>query len=348
MSKLSRLNTWRRTILVAATQPIGRSNSKKPLPPIEPLAVKNVLICRPNHRLGNQLLTTPLVQEVLATFPNTTIDFFVKGGVVPILYQNYERIGRFIALPKKHFKQLPTYLGAWISLRKKHYDLVINVVSSSSSGRLSTKLARSEYKVFGENDDLIAGLYPNFQHIAKRPVYRLRHALSQWGIQEYPAPVHCLNIKLGADELVIGKQKLDALVKDPSRKTISLYTFATGAKCYDQSWWLPFLEALKTNFPTYNFLEILPVENVSSIDFKEPSLYSRDIREMAAVMANTSVLITADCGVMHLASAAQVPIVALFSVTHPDTYGPFNSPSVSLKTEGLQVKEIINAVRKIV
>jgi len=345
MSKLKRLNSWRRSILKTLTQPVGRSNSTKQLSPINPLEVINVLICRPNHRLGNQLLTTPLVQEVLATFPNATIDFFVKGGVVPILYTNYDRIGRFIALPKKHFKQLLTYLRAWISLRKKRYDLVINVVSTSSSGRLSTKMARSSYKVFGENDEAIAGNYPDFQHIAKRPVYRLRHALSQWGIPERQTPVPCLNIQLGKDELAVGKQKLDALVKDPSAKTISLYTFATGAKCYDQSWWLPFLEALRTNFPAYNFLEILPVENVSSIDFNEPSLYSRDIREMAAVMANTAVLITADCGVMHLASSAQVPIVGLFSVTRPDTYGPYNPPSVSLKTEGLQVEEIINAVR---
>ena len=140
---------------------------------------------------------------------------------------------------------------------------------------------------------------------------------------------------------------MEGLVSNPSLKTISLYTFATGAKCYDQSWWLPFLEALRANFPTYNFLEILPVENVSSIDFTEPAFYSRNIREMAAVMANTDVLITADCGVMHLASAAQVPIVALFSVTKPEIYGPYNPPSVSLSTEDLQVDEIITAVKEI-
>ena len=101
MSKLKRLNNWRRAILLSLTQPVGRNTSEKKLPSIDPQAVSNVLICRPNHRLGNQLLTTPLVQEVLATFPNATVDLFVKGGVVPVLYINYERIGQFIALPKK-------------------------------------------------------------------------------------------------------------------------------------------------------------------------------------------------------------------------------------------------------
>lgn len=347
MSKLKRLNNWRRAILLSITQPVGRTNSGKQLPAIDPQAVTKVLICRPNHRLGNQLLTTPLVQEVLDTFPNATVDFFVKGGVVPVLYTNYDRIGRFISLPKKHFKQLLKYLGAWVSLRKKRYDLVINVIETSSSGRLSTKFTRSKYKLFGGNDEQQAELNPDFKHNAKRPVYRLRHALSQWGIPERQEPVPYMNIRLSEKEIETGKQNMEGLVNDPSLKTICLYTFATGAKCYDQTWWLPFLEALRTNFPTYNFLEILPVENVSSIDFKEPALYSKNIREMAAVMANTSVLITADCGVMHLASAAQVPIVALFSVTQPEIYGPYNPPSVSLKTEGLQVDEIITTVKNI-
>ncbi len=347
MTLLRRLNSWRRATMKSITRPVGRPSSGKQLPPINPLAVRHVLICRPNHRLGNQLLTTPLVQEVLATFPNATLDFFVKGGVVPVLYKNYERIGRFIALPKQHFKHLFAYLATWISLERKHYDLVINVVSTSSSGRISTKIARSSYKIFGEKEDQIAGLYPDFKHIAKRPVYRLRHALSQWGIPESTAPVPCLNIKLSDEERTAGKQLMDKLVTNPSAPTICLYTFATGAKCYGSDWWLPFLDTLKETFPAYNVLEILPVEHVSSIDFKEPSLYSKDVREMAAVMANASVLITADCGVMHLASAAGTPIVALFSITQPEIYGPYNAPSVSLKTDNLGVEEIIDAVRKI-
>ena len=30
--------------------------------------IKRILICRPNHRLGNLLLLTPLLQEVIETF----------------------------------------------------------------------------------------------------------------------------------------------------------------------------------------------------------------------------------------------------------------------------------------
>ena len=36
--------------------------------------VKRILICRPNHRLGNLLLLSPLVQELESTLPNSEID----------------------------------------------------------------------------------------------------------------------------------------------------------------------------------------------------------------------------------------------------------------------------------
>ena len=65
--------------------------------------IKRILICRPNHRLGNLLLITPLLQEVIETFPSAKIDLFVKGGIAPSLFLNYSNIGRIIQLPRRPF-----------------------------------------------------------------------------------------------------------------------------------------------------------------------------------------------------------------------------------------------------
>ena len=73
----------------AVTKGIG-SNYTEPQPgSLKPENIKRVLITRPNHRLGNQLLLTPIVQEVIATFPNCKIDLFVKGGVAYPVFENY-------------------------------------------------------------------------------------------------------------------------------------------------------------------------------------------------------------------------------------------------------------------
>jgi hypothetical protein len=52
--------------------------------------------------------------------------------------------------------------------------------------------------------------------------------------------------------------------------------------------------ALLQRISDYNIIEILPVENVSQIAFKSPVFYSKDIREIGAVIANTEIFIGAD------------------------------------------------------
>jgi len=337
------VNFFRKRLLKELTKNVGGTFSGKS-GLIDPTKVKNVLIIRPNHRLGNQLLMTPLVQEVAETFPNARIDLFA-GKIAPVLFQNYACVDRIIRIPRKPFKDLFNYVKAWVQIRAKKYDFVVNVEKDSSSGRLATSFARANYKLHGEDLDGIQPL--DYKHIAKNPIYNLRHVLSQLGVSETHKEMPCLDLKLSARELEKGKALLLSLVEDKNKPVISLYTFATGAKCYTEDWWSAFYEELKIRFSDYTILEILPVENVSMIGFKAPTLYSKDVREMAAVMANTAVYIGADCGIMHLASAAPTPTFGFFSVTNPLSYAPYNKGSQAFVTTGLENEQIFMELEKL-
>ena len=332
------INRFRKKLLKALTRNIGTHFSGK-LGDFDKNKVSSVLIVRPNHRLGNQLLMTPIVQEVEDTFPNASIDLFA-GKIAPVLFQNYDRVDRIIWIPRKPFKELFNYLKAWMSIRKKRYDFVVNVDKGSSSGRLATSFARANYKLHGEEVDEIQIHHADYHHIAKYPVYNLRYALSKLGIADTNKEMPCLNLKLSAEELEQGKNMLLSLVDAKEKPVISLYTFATGAKCYTESWWIAFYEELKISFSDYTILEILPVENISKIAFRAPSFYSTDIRQMAAVMANSAVFIGADCGIMHLASAAPTPTFGFFSVTNPQRYAPYNKGSKAFITAKLENETI--------
>lgn len=294
--------------------------------------INRILISRPNGRLGNMLLITPLVQEVIATFPDCQIDLFVKGQVAQSVFRNYPNIDRIINLPGKPFKNLATYLASWIRLRKYRYDLVINVDSHSSSGRLSTQFARTQYRFFGDapQDSLLR--YIDHQHMAKYPVYNLRSYLSGLGYPNPGMPIPLLDLKLSVEELTAGRQKLDTLTGN-DKPTLALFTNATGNKCYPESWWMDFYDRLQTEYPQYHILEILPVTNVSRIGFQAPSFYSKDIREMGAVMAHAAAFISADCGIMHLASAVNTTVMALFSTPNYNKYHPYNGRSIAVDTQ---------------
>ncbi len=343
------INSIRRSILRGLTSGLSHETTYKgPDSKIDPAAIKRVLLCRPNGRLGNQLLMTPLVKEVCENLPNCKIDLFVKGNLSRILFRNYPQVDRIIRLPGKPFRHLFAYMKVWIDLRRYSYDLVVNVIPNSSSGRLSATVARGKYKLFCEMpEDML--VHDDHMHMAKKPVYCLRSFLKSMGMPDVDnKPISGLDIKLTAEDMKHGAEVLRGLVGN-DKKTISLYTFATGVKCFPKEWWMEFYDKLKAKFGgEYNFIEILPMENVSQIDFREISLYSRDLFEIAAVMANTEMYIGADCGIMHLAGAAGIPVLGLFSTTDPRVYQVYNDNSVAIKTSSdHDMDEIIGLVEDI-
>ncbi len=89
---------------------------------------------------------------------------------------------------------------------------------------------------------------------------------------------------------------------------------------------------MKMHFPDYLFIEILPVENISMLNFSIPSYYSKDVRKIASVIANTDIFIGADSGMMHLASASLTKTIGLFSVTDVYTYSPYGNGSTAIDT----------------
>ncbi|KVV13210.1 glycosyltransferase family 9 protein [Flavobacterium sp. TAB 87] len=344
MSFKIQINALRRRITRSLTKNVGTAKLKNNRNANSKVDFKNVLISRPNHRLGNLLLISPLVQEINATFPDCKIDLFVKGGLAPIIFKNYTSVDNYINLPKKPFNELLKYIQVWIKIKQKKYDLVINIDKNSSSGRLSTQYANADYKFFGEDNEAITTRYKDHVHMAKYPLYEFRYYLEQLGFPNKEKEIPTINMKLSNLELKQSKIILDELVPN-DKKTIAIFTFATGEKCYSPEWWNPFYEKLKIAFPDYHIVEVLPVENVSQINFKAPSFYSKDVREIAAFIANTELFIGADSGIMHLACASQIPVLGLFSVTIPEKYEPYGNGSIAIDTNTTTAEGIIELAK---
>ncbi len=342
-----RINNFRRKVMHSITKNIGSSYSEPKFDTDKKIDIKKVLIIRPNHRLGNQLLLTPIVQEVINTFPESEIDLFVKGGVAFPVFENYKQIDTIIQLPKKPFNYLFKYAKCWLSIKRKHYDMVINGDKNSSSGRLLTQISNATHKVFGDVNEEIQSKFKDYEHISKYPVYNLRHYLTKIGFQENNTAVPFLNIMLSDSEITKGGKRLKEVTKN-DKKTICIYTNATGDKCYSEDWWTAFYTRLKKEYaPDYNIIEMLPIENISKINFKAPHFYSKDIREMGAIIKNTSIFIAADNGVMHLASASLTPTVGFFCVTNESVYEPYGNGSLALNTNKTTIEDWFKAIHHI-
>ncbi|MFT7252530.1 MAG: heptosyltransferase-3 [Flavobacterium sp.] len=348
MNIIKDVNIFRRKVTKLLTNTIGSSHrSYSDIKFIDELSkVKRILIIRPNHRLGNTLLYTPVVQEVIEAFPNATIDLFVKGEVAKVVFQNYEPIKKYIVLPKKHFKKLHQYLYRWFLLIFKRYDLTINIEAKSSSGKIATALSNAKYKFYGTEFENIIEFNAKQKHFAKLPVYILRNYIYDSNEKINEEPIKELNLHLSESEIKKGNEKLNSVVSFKEKQTISIFTFATGDKCYSEDWWNEFYSKLLIQFPDYNIVETLPVENVSQINFKAPTYYSKDIREIAAFISNTKFFIGADSGMMHLACTTRTPVIGLFSATPIEKYGPYGKNKTGINTDKVSIDQIIEQIKK--
>lgn len=339
------VNEWRRKITKRFIKDIGSDYVNPPAPPEGNAAIKRILVSRPNHRLGNQLLLMPLVAELEATFPGCQIDLFVRGGLSHVLFKNFPSVLNIIKLPKRPTKEPRVHFAAWKVVKTTEYDMAINVIHGSSSGRVSVQKSKARYKLFGFLNDDVIQQHPDYMHMAKNPVYVLRDALAKMGFATQTGPLPLMDMRLDAEELAHGKAELAKLVPG-EKKTICIFTFATGSKCYSPEWWAPVYETLQSRFPDYNIVEVLPAENVSQIHFAAPTFYSHDVREIAAFIAATEVFIGADSGIMHLASASKTATLGLFGVTQSFRYEPYGNGSLAIDTNTTGAAAIADIVEK--
>jgi heptosyltransferase-3 len=323
------------------TQGIGGNTIRQP-DRLDGEIIRRILVCRPNHRLGNMLMITPLIQDIAHYFPKASVDLFVQGGAAVPIFQNYPQVSRIIQLPGRPFSHLLDYAGGWISMGfRRKYDLVINAYGGSSSGRLSTRFARARHRVFIE-DRKTAGIPPeeDDRHMAKYPVEQFRLQMVKAGISPPSDPVPFMDLFLDNQEISSGRAALRAITGN-DRPTICLFTNATGDKLYPASWWNEIYHKLRATHSEWNIVEVLPVGAPSQLAEDLPRFFDRDIRKVAAFFRNCSLILAGDSGIMHLASAARAPVLGLFKVTNMRVYAPYNPESRAIDTRSLSVDEIL-------
>jgi heptosyltransferase-3 len=307
--------------------------------------IHRVLICRPNHRLGNAILISPLLEEVEALYPGAEIDLVTGGSAAGNVFANRFQIRRIFSLPQKIARHLFYTIGLLRQLRRNSYDLAIDACDGSQSGRLLLAMVKARYKL-GLPDGLGAGAsawnhLPWPEYFGHRGVFLLRTAYSGKIDRPYPS----LNIRLSEQEQQQAKRALAAVLGESvqqSRVTpvVGIFANATGAKRYGAPWWVEFVNALQVLRPDVRIVDLVAEHGQTQLGGNFPSYYTRDLRRLASVIANMDAFISADCGVMHLAVASGTPTLGLFSVTCAVKYGPCGYTHTAIGTSNLSATEV--------
>ncbi|MEO8779955.1 MAG: glycosyltransferase family 9 protein [Rhodanobacter sp.] len=339
LKPVSRWDPWRRKAVAGV---LGRMFRRVGGALCEPAGlpirgIHRVLICRPNHRLGNSVLISALISEVEALYPGAEIDLLGSQAAAD-LYAERFRVHRVLVLPQRIARHLWDSGHTLRELRRSRYDLAIDACNGSQSGRITLALARATYKL-GFPD---LSLNPRSawhalacpDHLAQRSVFLLRQAYAGETRSSYPE----LNLEVTPGEKRAASLVVASMCGGARRQrgpTIAIFPNATGAKCYGEDWWRQFVGTFQSLCPQVRLVDMLAAHGRSQLGSKLTPCYSRNLRRMAAMIACMDGFISADCGVMHLAAASGTPTLGLFSVTDPAKYAPYGGDNAALDTRAM-------------
>ncbi|WEN16521.1 glycosyltransferase family 9 protein [Rhodanobacter sp. AS-Z3] len=307
--------------------------------------IHRVLVCRPNHRLGNNVLISPLIAEIEALYPGAEIDV-LGSHAAESLYASRFSINQVFVLPQKIARHLWYSVGVLRALRRGRYDLAIDACNGSQSGRIVLALAQARYKLgFPDpvlNPDSAWHALACPDHLAHRNVFLLRQAYAGSTRTDYPP----LNVELTPEERHEAATVLDRVcgaTRLQRGATVAIFPNATGAKCYSEEWWQQFVDTFQSLCPQVRLLEMLAAHGRSQLGSRLTPYYSRNLRRMTAMISCMDGFISADCGVMHLATASGTPTLGLFSVTAPAKYAPYGGANAALDTRAMDAVAVATA-----
>jgi ADP-heptose:LPS heptosyltransferase len=348
----------RRRIIRRAMQPLFRIGDARLVRAgtLPGKAIRRVLVCRPNHRLGNLLLLTPLLAELERLLPDAQVDIVLAGDHVAELFRTFPNVGHIWNLSRRMVRHPVALVRTITAIRRTHYDLAIDPCEASQSSRFLMTVARPRHAL-GVARSRAATIQDGAWmkhapvHMAQWPVHLLRGALQDPHANAgpgYPA----MDIRLTPDERRHARARLERLAGvtgDPhAQAIIGVFTEATGAKNYGIDWWRHFIDALRASRPGCAVVEIAPPDGRPRLGGDFPCFSSPSPREVAAVISNMTGFVSADCGVMHLASASGTPTLGLFSVSDAMKYAPYGHGSQALVTRGKTPEQVAEAASALI
>jgi heptosyltransferase-2 len=298
--------------------------------------VKRILVLMPNG-LGDVLISTPALRALRKKFKSATIDVLCYPWSKKVLERNpnadnlIERYGRLQGF----------------GLRKNKYDLAVNF--DLFIDNLTSFFAGAKYRA-GYNID------GNGLMLHKWPIHDEDRHVVLYALDV----VSCINAKDSNSMMELTIPKKDDLW---ARKTLSrirgkrIVAIAPGGgnkpgiSSTEKIWDIQnFIELIKKNKQGSRFILLgdkndmpktslivstLKKENISVTDFAGKC----SISESAALIKHSDIFVGNDSFLMHVASALDTPLIALFGPTNIKRLAPLNKNAISIK-KGEDINDI--------
>lgn len=294
--------------------------------------MKRILVIQ-TASLGDVILATPIVEKLHKHYPTAKIDFLLKYGYEGVL-RKHPYIHHVIVWDKteKKYKHLIELIRIF---REKKYDLIINAQRFFSSG-LITVLSGAKYTIgfnknplsflFSRRVKHIIGTKPGGPHETERNLRLISHLKDNenYSMKLYPLMKH---------EAKVSQFKMKQYI---TVSPASLWF----TKQFPKHKWVDFIKSLDENLMVY--LLGSPGEMKLCDEIRNESKHASCMNlagkltflESATLMKDALMNYVNDSAPMHMASAVNAPVTAVYCSTVPEFgFGPLSEESNIVQAE---------------
>lgn len=302
---------------------------------IEDIQIKNIIVHMPNW-VGDLVMATVVLSDLRKEFPKAVLTAMASRPVCELLKTDKD-VDKIYCFKKEKlfFLRRKNNRGIIQDLRKGNYDLGILLTNSFSSARL---FYRGHVRnVIGYKKDFRSVLIKYAIRFPKEEVHQIikyKNLLKPLGIQASNTKP-----RIYLDNEEIHKIK-KLLYQKGYKKNLTLIGINPLAKYGMAKCW-----------PSENFRKLAQrlSEDKNNVIVFVGDLSSKDLigkicsdlpknviniagltslRELACIINECDLFITNDSGPMHVASALDVPLIALFGSTSQELTGPYNEKAI--------------------
>lgn len=316
--------------------------------------VKRILLVRQDKRLGNLILTLPVVSAIRKKFPQSHIGYLADEKFADMLTMSPE-IDEVIVIKKSSFRNPFQFLSIIKKIRKTGFDMTVDLSDENNfslSNAFLTYLSQAPIRAGYQKEQ-----NKGFLNVEVPIIHKERHVVERhldlWRFLAGEVPTPEFNLKIDFQNKSWAENYLTS-------KKVSQNDFLMGIHIGGRG---------KKRWSIENFAEVinwLSKENYKIIIFwgKEEEKLLPDLRKksnakiiisdllpvqkLAGVIKRCNLFISSDTGPMHLAVALKVPTLAIFTDSDAKKYGPKGelhrivSDEISLEKVKATLKEMLD------
>lgn len=303
---------------------------------------KRVLFVRMSY-IGDILHATPAARMIKEAHPDWTLTWIVTPSLVDMLKENPyvdEVITWERDVYEAHSKKLhlATMWSMWWNLRKQihgRFDIAVDVQGRLISGIVLAASGAPLRVGMGGTKEL------NWLFTNRKTRATYRHVIERYNqVAKLLAPQATASLemvlRLNTSEIAWAHQALQGVT---GKKTLGL---VLGSSWPSKIWSLEYMHRLVEGLvPQVRVIYIGgPSEQAQAACLPQGtsifnSVGKTSLRQTAALLAQCDVVVSADTGALHMASALGVPTVGLFGPTDPSEWGAVDNKAHTLRVDEL-------------